>query len=126
VLNKGRCHTLIVNDKQWVNLRELTHRIGGGAKGDTLLEMAIKKIWRSCLIYLGRFRRNGMHLNQIQTQYIDHWKWFANSKIFIMSIDGSRSFGKERLIKYHGVNPMKFYFISKNVSLDVIRESVIF
>ena len=35
-------------------------------------------------------------------------KKFANDKVYINGIEGFWSFAKERLMKYHGVDPMKF------------------
>jgi len=39
---------------------------------------------------------------------IDHGKKFAKGKVYINEIEGFWSFAKERLMKYHGVDPMKF------------------
>jgi len=39
---------------------------------------------------------------------IDHGKRFVNGKVYINGIEGFWSFAKERLMKYHGVNPKKF------------------
>jgi transposase len=39
---------------------------------------------------------------------IDHEKRFVNGKVYINGIEGFWSFAKERLMKYHCVNPVKF------------------
>jgi transposase len=78
-------------------------------KGDTLLELAIKKVKRGSLIYTDRFRSyNGLVSYGFKHRRIDHCKRFANGKVYINGIEGFWSFAKERLMKYHGVNPMKF------------------
>jgi transposase len=78
-------------------------------KGDTLLELAIKKVKRGSLIYTDRFRSyNGLVSYGFKHRRIDHGKRFANGKVYINGIEGFWSFAKERLMKYHGVNPMKF------------------
>jgi len=81
----------------------------GDVKGDTLLELAIKKVKRGSLIYTDRFRSyNGLISYGFKHRRIDHGKKFANGKVYINGIEGFWSFAKERLMKYHGVNPMKF------------------
>ena len=81
----------------------------GDVKGDTLLELAIKKVKRSSLIYTDRFRSyNGLVSYGFKHRRIDHGKKFANGKVYINGVEGFWSFAKERLMKYHGVNPRKF------------------
>jgi transposase len=81
----------------------------GDVKGDTLLELAIKKVKRGSLIYTDRFRSyNGLVSYGFKHRRIDHGKKFANGKVYINGIEGFWSFAKERLMKYHGVNPKKF------------------
>ena len=78
-------------------------------KGDTLLELAIRKVRRGSLIYTDRFRSyNGLVSYGFKHKRIDHGKRFANGKVYINGIEGFWSFAKERLMKYHGVDPMKF------------------
>jgi transposase len=81
----------------------------GDVKGDTLLELAIKKVKRGSLIYTDRFRSyNGLVSYGFKHRCIDHGKRFANGKVYINGIEAFLSFAKERLMKYHGVDPMKF------------------
>jgi transposase len=78
-------------------------------KGDILLELAIRKVKRGSLIYTDRFRSyNGLVSYGFKHRRIDHGKKFANGKVYINGIEGFWSFAKERLMKYHGVDPMKF------------------
>jgi len=80
----------------------------GDVKGDTLLELAIKKVKRGSLIYTDRFRSyNGLVSYGFKHRRIDHGKKFANGKVYINGIEGFWSFAKERLMKYHGVDPRK-------------------
>ena len=77
--------------------------------GETLLTMAIKKVKRGSLIYTDKFRSyNGLVSYGFRHMRIDHGKRFVNGKVYINGIEGFWSFAKERLMKYHGVNPKKF------------------
>jgi transposase len=77
--------------------------------GETLLTMAIKKVKRGSLIYTDKFRSyNGLISYGFRHLRIDHGKRFVNGKVYINGIEGFWSFAKERLMKYHGVNPKKF------------------
>jgi transposase len=81
----------------------------GDVNGDTLLELAIRKIKRGCLIYTDRFRSyNGFVSYGFKHRRIDHGKKFANGKVYNNGIEGFLSFAKERLMKYHWGDPMKF------------------
>src|SRR4030042_5608147 len=77
--------------------------------GESLLEMAIKKVKRGSLIYTDKFRSyNGLISYGFRHMRIDHGKRFVNGKVYINGIEGFWSFANERLMKYHGVNPVKF------------------
>jgi transposase len=77
--------------------------------GETLLDMAITKVKRGSLIYTDKFRSyNGLISYGFRHMRIDHGKRFVNGKVYINGIEGFWSFAKERLMKYHGVNPKKF------------------
>lgn len=88
---------------------KVTVEVVPDVKGDTLLELAIRKVKRGSLIYTDRFRSyNGLVSYGFKHRRIDHGKRFANGKVYINGIEGFWSFAKERLMKYHGVNPGKF------------------
>ena len=77
--------------------------------GETLLQMAIKKVKRGSLIYTDKFQSyNGLITYGFRHQRIDHGVRFVNGKVYINGIVGFWSFAKERLMKYHGVDPEKF------------------
>lgn len=77
--------------------------------GESLLTMAIKKVKRGSLVYTDKFRSyNGLISYGSRHMRIDHGKRFVNGKVYINGIEGFWSFAKERLMKYHGVNPKKF------------------
>jgi transposase len=77
--------------------------------GETLLTMAIKKVKCGSLFYTDKFRSyNGLISYGFCHMRIDHGKQFINGKVYINGIDGFWSFAKERLMKYHDVNPKKF------------------
>jgi transposase len=88
---------------------KVTVEVVPDVKGDTLRELAIKKVKRGSLIYTDRFRSyNGLVSYGFKHRRIDHGKRFANGKVYINGIEGFWSFAKERLMKYHGVKPTKF------------------
>ena len=61
------------------------------------------------LIYTDKFLSyNGLISYGFRHMRIDHGKRFVNGKVCINGIEGFWSFAKERLMKYHGVNPVKF------------------
>jgi transposase len=73
------------------------------------LELAIKKVKRGSLIYTNRFRSyNGLVSYGFKHRRIDLGKKFAKGKVYINGIEGFWSFAKERLMIYHGVDPLKF------------------
>ncbi|NLX49852.1 MAG: IS1595 family transposase, partial [Methanospirillum sp.] len=85
-------------------------------KGETLLELTIKKVKRGSLVYTDRFHSyNGLVSYGFRHKRIDHGKRFANGKVYINGIEGFWSFAKERLMKYHGVNPARFPFYLKEL-----------
>jgi transposase len=78
-------------------------------QGETLLEMAIKKVKRGSLIYTDKFRSYyGLISYGFRHRRIDHGVRFVNGKVYINGIEGFWSFAKERLQKFHGVDPKKF------------------
>jgi transposase len=78
-------------------------------QGESLVDMAIKKVKRGSLVYTDKFRSyNGLISYGFRHRRIDHGKRFVNGKVYINGIEGFWSFAKERLMKYHGVNPEKF------------------
>ncbi len=78
-------------------------------QSETLLELAIRKVKRGSLIYTDKFRSyDGLVSYGFRHRRIDHGERFANGKVYINGIEGFWSFAKERLMKYHGVNPRKF------------------
>jgi len=62
-------------------------------QGETLLELAIKKVKRGCLIYTDKFRSyNGLVSYGFKHRRIDHGKRFANGKVYINGIEGFWAF----------------------------------
>lgn len=85
-------------------------------QGETLLEMAIRKVKRGSLVYTDKFRSyNGLVTYGFRHRRIDHGIRFVNGKVYINGIEGFWSFAKERLMKYHGVRPGKFPFYLKEL-----------
>ena len=88
---------------------KVTVEVVTDVQGETLLELAIKKVKRGSLIYTDKFRSyNGLISYGFKHRRIDHGKKFANGKVYINGIEGFWSFAKQRLLKYHGVDAQKF------------------
>ena len=85
-------------------------------KGTTLLELTIQDVKRGSLVYTYRFQSyNGLFSSGFRHKRIDHSKRFANGKVYLNGIEGFWSFAKERLMKYHGVDPAKYPFYFKEL-----------
>lgn len=75
---------------------KVTVEVVRDVQGETLLELAIKKVKRGSLIYTDKFRSyNGLVSYGFQHRRIDHGKKFANGKVYINGIEGFWSFAKE-------------------------------
>lgn len=87
-------------------------------KGDTLLGLTLKKVKRGSLIYTDKFRSyDGLVSYGFRHERIDHGQKFANGKVYINGIEGFWSFAKERLLKYHGIDPGKFPLYLKELEV---------
>ena len=87
-------------------------------KGDTLLNLTLKKVKRGSLIYTDKFRSyDGLVSYGFKHERIDHGLKFANGKVYINGIEGFWSFAKERLTKYHGIDPGKFPLYLKELEI---------
>jgi len=87
-------------------------------KGDTLLNLTLKKVKRGSLIYTDKFRSyDGLVSYGFKHERIDHGQKFANGKVYINGIEGFWSFAKERLMKYHGIDPGKFPLYLKELEV---------
>jgi transposase len=77
--------------------------------GDPLLTIAIRRGKRGSLIYTDKLHScNGLISYGFRHLRIDHGNRVVNGKVYINGIEGFWFFAKERLMKYHGINPMKF------------------
>jgi transposase len=77
-------------------------------KTESLMNETVKKVRRGSIVYTDKWRGYDSlmfcgyrHLN------IDHQYKFKQGKVYINGIEGFWSFARERLMKYHGVNPVK-------------------
>ena len=67
-----------------------------------------KEVKRGSLIYTDKFRcYNDLISYGFHHMKIVHGKRFVNGMVYLNGIEGIRSFAKERLMKYLGVNPKK-------------------
>ncbi|MDD1702405.1 MAG: IS1595 family transposase [Methanoregula sp.] len=96
--------------------RKVRVKVVQNVTGETLLTMAIKKVKRGSLIYTDKFRSyNGLFSYGFRHMRIDHGKRFVKGEVYINGIEEFWSFAKERLMKYHGVNPKKVPFYLKEL-----------
>jgi len=78
-------------------------------KGKTILNLTLKKVRRGSLVHTDKFRSyDGLVSYGFKHERIDHGLKFANGKVYINGIEGFWSFAKERLMKYHDIDPGKF------------------
>jgi len=85
-------------------------------KGKTLLDLTIQKVKRGSLVYTDRFHTyNGLAYYGFRHKRIDRGKRFANGKVYVNGIEGFWSFARERLMKYHGIDPAQFPFSLKEL-----------
>lgn len=95
-------------------------------KGKTLLNLTLKKVKRGSLVYTDTFRSyDGLVSYGFKHERIDHGLKFANGKGYINGIEGFWAFAKERLMKYHGIDPDKFPPVSKNSRSGIITGTTI-
>lgn len=78
----------------------------------------LKKVKRGSLIYTDKFRSyDGLVSYGFKHERIDHGQKLANGKVYINGIEGLWSFAKERLLKYHGIDPGKFPLYLKELEV---------
>lgn len=78
-------------------------------RAETVLALTVKKVRRGSLVYTDRYKvydtlmfRGYRHLK------VDHGKQFARGRVYINGLEGFWSYAKERLIKHHGISPLRF------------------
>jgi len=86
------------------------------SRGDRPLNLMLKKVKHGSLLYTDKFGSyDGLGGYGFKHERIDHGQKFANGKVYINGIEGFWSFAKERLMKYHGIDPGKFPLYLKEI-----------
>jgi len=75
---------------------------------ETLVEGTIKRVRRGSIVYTDKWKGYDFLIFCGYKHLGIHGKQFSNGNAYINGIEGFWSFAKERLMKYHGVNPDKF------------------
>lgn len=82
----------------------------------TLRKIIKERINKGSRVYTDKFKSyNSLIINGYDHIKIDKEKKFANGKRHINSIESFWAYAKERLAKYHGINPKKLYLYMKEL-----------
>ena len=83
---------------------------------ETLTKIVKEHVRPGSRTYTDQFRSyNSLLINGYEHIRIDHNRHSANGRAYINSIEGFWSYAKERLAKFHGVSPERFYFYIKEL-----------
>ena len=76
---------------------------------DTLMGAAVKKVRHGSLVYTDKWRGyDSLMFYGYPRMVINHSKHFVRQKVHINGMEGFWSYAKQRLMKFHGVDPHKF------------------
>lgn len=85
-------------------------------KAETLLSLTVKKVRRGSIVYTDRFRSyDALMFCGYRHLQVDHSLHFSRGRVYINGLEGFWSFAKERLMKHHGISPLKFPFYLKEM-----------
>lgn len=78
-------------------------------RAETVLALTVKKVRRGSLVYTDRFKvYDTLMFCGYRHLKIDHGKHFSRGRVYINGLEGFWSYAKERLIKHHGISPLRF------------------
>lgn len=76
---------------------------------ETLLDATVRKVRRGSLVYTDKYKSyDSLMFYGYRHLKINHSKHFVRKKVYINGIEGFWSYAKQRLMKFHGVDPHKF------------------
>jgi len=76
---------------------------------ETLLDLTVRKVRRGSLVYTDKYKSyDSLMFYGYRHLKINHSKHFVRKKVYINGIEGFWSYAKQRLMKFHGVDPRKF------------------
>ena len=78
-------------------------------KAETLIDLTVKKVRHGSIVYTDKFRSyDSLMFCGYRHLKVDHGKHFVNGRVHINGLEGFWSWGKERLMKHHGVSRESF------------------
>jgi transposase len=78
-------------------------------KAETLLDLTVKKVRRGSIVYTDRYRSyDALMFCGYRHLRIDHRTHFSKGRVYVNGLEGFWSFAKERLMKFHGISPVRF------------------
>jgi transposase len=87
-------------------------------RAQTVLGMAVKKVRRGSIVYTDRFRAyDTLMFCGYRHLQVDHRTRFAQGRVYINGLEGFWSYAKERLMKHHGISPVRFPLYLKELEL---------
>ena len=76
---------------------------------ETLLDLTVRKVRRGSLVYTDKYKSyDSLMFYGYSHLKINHSKHFVRKKVYINGIEGFWSYAKQRLMKFHWVDPHKF------------------
>ncbi len=76
---------------------------------DTLMGATVRKVRHGSLVYTDKWRGyDSLMLYGYSRKVINHSKHFVRQNVHINGMEGFWSYAKQRLMKFHGVDPWKF------------------
>ena len=76
---------------------------------ETLLDATVRKVRRGSLVYTDKYKSyDSLMFYGYGHMKINHSKHFVKDRVYINGIGGFWSYAKQRLMKFHGVEPHKF------------------
>lgn len=78
-------------------------------KAQTVLDLAVTKVRRGSIVYTDRFRiYDSLMFCGYRHLKVDHSVEFSRGRVSINGLEGFWSWAKERLMKHHGISPVRF------------------
>ena len=78
-------------------------------RAETVLGLTVKKVRRGSIVYTDRFHAyDALMFCGYRHLQVDHSRHFSRGRVYINGLEGFWSYAKERLMKHHGISPLKF------------------
>jgi transposase len=81
-----------------------------------VLALTVKKVRRGSIVYTDRYKSyDALMFCGYRHLRVDHGKYFSRGRVYINGLEGFWSYAKERIMKYHGVSPLRFPYYLKEL-----------